>query len=207
MLKRSISFHDLDGDLRTQDFYFNLTMPEVTELEVEMPGGMSNYWISMVARKDAKNMLKSFKDLISMAYGERGDDGVTFLKEDPITGRPLGRRFLQTDAYTTLFLELLGPQASSSDFVEFLKAVLPQELVQNMPEDMDDIKLPTPEQAPALTAQQMADRTVDQYSREELLALSDEEFDKLAGTDPQQWSRSVMQTAFQRRNAAQSPQG
>lgn len=198
MLKRSISFHDLDGDLRTQDFYFNLSMPEVTELEVDMPGGMSNYWISMVERKDAKNMLKSFKDLISMAYGERADDGVTFLKEDPITGRPLGRKFLQTDAYTTLFLELLGPQASNMDFVNFLKAILPQELVENMPEDMEDIKLP-----PAVSpVADNGERTIEQYSRQELLELPQEKFDELAGTDPQKWSREVMGVAFQRKSMA-----
>jgi hypothetical protein len=204
MLKRSISFHDLDGDLRTQDFYFNLSMPEVTELEVDMPGGMSGYWIRMVENKDAKNMVRSFKELIAMAYGERADDGVTFLKEDPITGRPLGRKFLQTDAYTTLFLELLGPQATDMDFVNFLKAVLPQELVDNMPEDLTDIKLPPSQAVTAVS--DTGERTADQHTREELLALSDEEFDKLAGTDPQAWSRHVMQVAFQRRNQASTTQ-
>lgn len=198
MYKRSISFHDLDGDLRTQDFYFNMTMPEVTELELDMPGGMSNYWISMVDRKDAKNMLKSFKELIAMSYGERSDDGITFLKEDPITGRPLGRRFLQTGAYTTLFLELLGPQATSNDFVEFLKAVLPVELVESMPKDLENVQLP-----PVQSVLQVvpAEKTlIEHYSRQEQIEMSQEKFDELAGTDPQKWTHPVMQVAFQRKS-------
>lgn len=198
MYKRSISFHDLDGDLRTQDFWFNLTMPEVTELELDMPGGMSNYWVSMVENKDAKNMLKSFKDLIARAYGERQDDGITFLKEDPITARPLGRRFLQTGAYTTLFIELLGPQATNNDFVEFLKAVLPVELVESMPKDLDNVQLP-----PAQSALQVvpAEKTlIEHYSRQEQIEMSQEKFDELAGTDPQKWTHQVMQVAFQRKS-------
>ena len=198
MLKRSISFHDLDGDLRTQDFYFNMTMPEVTELELDMVGGMSNYWISMVVRKDAKNMLKSFKDLIAMAYGERSNDGITFLKEDPITGRPLGRRFLQTDAYTTLFLELLGPQATSNDFVEFLKQILPLELVDSMPKDLENVQLPANESVLKVVPEEKT--LIEHYSRQEQLEMSPEKFVELAGTDPQKWTHQVMQVAFQRKN-------
>lgn len=198
MHKRSISFLDLDGDLRTQDFYFNMTMPEVTELELDMPGGMSNYWISMVENKDAKNMLKSFKDLISMAYGERADDGITFLKEDPITGRPLGRRFLQTGAYVSLFLELLGPKATSNDFVEFLKAVLPVELVESMPEDLENVQLPQTESV--LKSVQAEKTLIEHYSRKEQLDMSQEQFDQLAGTDPQKWTHEIMQVAFQRKS-------
>lgn len=198
MYKRSISFYDLEGDLRTQDFYFNLTMPEVTELELEMPGGMSNHWVSMVENKDAKNMLKSFKDLIAMSYGERDNDGITFLKEDPITGRPLGRRFLQTGAYTTLFLELLGPQATSNDFVEFLKAVLPVELVESMPKDLENVQLPPTESVLKVVP---AEKTlIEHYSRQEQIEMSTEKFDELAGTDPQKWSLQVMQVAFQRKS-------
>lgn len=198
MHKRSISFHDLDGDLRTQDFYFNLTMPEVTELELDMPGGMSNYWVSMVETKDAKNMLRSFKDLISRAYGERQDDGITFLKEDPLTGRPLGRRFLQTGAYTSLFLELLGPTATSNDFVEFLKAVLPKELGESMPKDLENVQLPVTQ---TVLQSVPAEKTkIEHYSRQEQLDMSQEKFDELAGTDPQKWTHPVMQVAFQRKS-------
>jgi hypothetical protein len=200
MYKRSITFFDLDGDVRTQDFWFNLTMPEVTELELEMPGGMSNYWISMVDNKDAKNMLKSFKDLIAMSYGERLDDGITFLKEDPITGRPLGRRFLQTFAYAALFLELLGPKATSNDFVEFLRAVMPAELAEAMPKDLENVQLP-PTQS-VLQAVPAEKTEIEHYTRKEQLEMSQEKFDELAGTDPQKWTHPVMQVAFQRKTLA-----
>lgn len=208
MYKRSITFLDLDGDLRTQDFWFNLTMPEVTELELEMPGGMSNHWVSMVENKDAKNMLKSFKDLIAMSYGERLNDGITFQKEDPITGRPLGRRFLQTGAYVSLFLELLGPKATSNDFVEFLKAVLPVELVESMPDDLTNVQLPPTESVLKVVPAEKTE--IEHYTRKEQLEMSQEKFNELAGTDPQKWTHPIMQVAFQRKtfsDAKNNPEG
>jgi len=89
MLKRSITFKNLDGEPITRDFYFNLSMPEVTELEFDMKGGMSAYWTDIVERKAAGELLRAYKDIVRRAFGVRDDDGITFNKSDEIS-----RKFL-----------------------------------------------------------------------------------------------------------------
>lgn len=197
MLKKAIAYKDLDGVLRTEDFYFDLSVPEVTELEVSMPGGMSAHWTRIVERKDAKEMLKSFKDLIAMAYGERSEDGRYFLKEDD-NGRRLGRLFLQSPAYSVLFMELLGTESSDDAFTEFLKGCVPSELLDKMP--TEPVKLPAAGEGTDDETTPEDKRTVEQYSRQELLDMPQVRFDKLAGTDPTKWSRPVMEIAFQRKS-------
>lgn len=192
MLKRSITFKNLDNEPITRDFYFNLSMPEVTELEFDMKGGMSAYWTDIVERKAAGELLAAYKDIIKRAFGVRDDDGVTFNKSEEIS-----RKFLQSDAYTVLFMEFFGPEASDSEFTDFLRAIVPVELVDKMPE-----ALPVTENQ---AIGQRAERTKpEEFSREELLNMDDAKFDKLAGTDPTKMSREVLMVAMQRRNKART---
>lgn len=194
MYKRPITFRNLDGERITKDFYFNLTVPEVTELEYGMTGKLSEQWTQIVETKNAGAMLREFKNLISMAYGERSSDGITFLKEDPITGASLGRKFLQSDAYAVLFMELLGENSSDHAFTDFLRACLPTEVSEKLP---SNIELPSITEARS-TAAAERDKP-EQFSRDELLAMSEEEFDRIAGKNPSAWSREVMQVAFERK--------
>lgn len=200
MLKRNISFKNLDDETISRDFYFNLTVPEVSELEYGISGGIAAHWTRMVEEKNAAAMLREFKNLISKAYGERSEDGVTFLKFDPITGASLGTKFLQTNAYATLFMELLGPDTSDSAFTEFLKGCLPPELV----EKMGEMELPVRSSGllPEIPPEERT--SAGEFSEEELLAMDQDEFDKVAGTDPKAWSRTIMLVAFKRKSIAQS---
>ena len=43
MLKKTIKYTDYDGNEREEDFYFNLSKAEVTEMELSKEGGMSEY--------------------------------------------------------------------------------------------------------------------------------------------------------------------
>lgn len=214
MLKRPITYTDLDGKNVTKNFYFNLTVPEVSELEFRMDGStMSTYWAKMVEDKNAGAMLRAFKDLISASYGVR--DGEEFLKETE-SGYSLGRRFLQHPAYSALFLELLGPDADNEEFFKnFLLGVVPSELRTEMveksgtlsvvPDEIQDASVPTPVMTPtsiSVVPQDEAEagpKKAEDHSRDELLAMSQEEFDVLAGTDPQKMSPAVLQVAFQRK--------
>ncbi|HMT88214.1 MAG TPA: hypothetical protein PKC73_01140 [Dermatophilaceae bacterium] len=186
MLKRSITFKNLDGESITRDFYFNLSMPEVTELEFDMKGGMSAYWTDIVERKAAGELLRAYKDIVRRAFGVRDDDGITFNKSDEIS-----RKFLQSDAYTVLFMEFFGPESSDTEFTNWLRAIVPPELVAKMPEAL-----------PVQENQAVGARTKPEgYSREELLNMDQVQFDTLAGTDPQKMSREVLMVAMQRKNS------
>lgn len=112
MLKKTITYVDFDENERTEDFYFNLTKAEVAEMEMSTEGGMSNMLQKIVASKDAKRIIESFKDLILKSYGEKSPDGKRFVKN-----QELRDSFAQTEAYSLLFMELATNPTAASDFV------------------------------------------------------------------------------------------
>ena len=54
MLKKTISYTDYDGNQRTEDFYFNLSKAEITEMELSMEGGMRAYIQRIIAARSGQ---------------------------------------------------------------------------------------------------------------------------------------------------------
>jgi hypothetical protein len=118
MLKKRMTYPDYDGNQRTEDFYFNLTKAEITEMEVSAEGGLTKALEKIVAAQDGKRIIESFKDLILRAYGEKSPDGRRFIKN-----QELRDSFAQTEAYSMLFMELsMDPKAAA----EFVNAIVPE---------------------------------------------------------------------------------
>ena len=80
MLKKTISYTDYDGNQRTEDFYFNLSMAELTEMQMGVEGGMRGYIQRIMAANDQTALMKLFKDVLLLTYGKKSDDGRLFLK-------------------------------------------------------------------------------------------------------------------------------
>ena len=118
MLKKTMTYTDYDGNERTEDFYFNLTKAEITEMEMSHDGGLVKLIEKIVAEQDVKRIIEIFKDLILNAYGEKSADGRRFIKNAEIK-----EAFSQTEAYSDLFIEL----ASNADAAaEFVNGIIPQ---------------------------------------------------------------------------------
>lgn len=112
MLKKTISYVDYNGTKRTEDFYFNLTKAEISEMELEIPGGMSEMLKRITAAQDTPTLVKIFKDLILRSYGVKSDDGRRFIKS-----QQLKEEFSQTEAYSELFMELATNAEAASAFI------------------------------------------------------------------------------------------
>jgi len=112
MLKKTITYIDFDDKKRTEDFYFNLTKAEVTEMEMSTDGGLAKMLGKIVAEQDSKKIIEAFKDLILRSYGEKSPDGKRFIKT-----QELRDAFSQTEAYSDLFVELSGNAEAAADFV------------------------------------------------------------------------------------------
>lgn len=112
MLKKTITYIDYDDNKRTEDFYFNLTKAEVTEMELSTSGGLSKMLQKIVAELDTKPIIEMFKDLILKAYGEKSPDGKRFIKN-----KELRDAFSQTEAYSELFMELAENADAAAAFV------------------------------------------------------------------------------------------
>lgn len=112
MLKKTITYTDYNGGVRTEDFYFNLTKAEIMEMEMGTTGGLAEMIKKIVAAKDAPAIIKVFKDLVLKAYGEKSADGKRFIKSEEIA-----TAFSQTEAYSQLFMELATDANKAADFV------------------------------------------------------------------------------------------
>lgn len=118
MLKKAITYTDFNGAEQTEDFYFNLTKAEVTEMDVCYDGGLAAMIEKIEKTHDNKVIVEVFKDLIRKAYGEKSIDGKRFMKNKEITDS-----FTATEAYSELFMEFLMDPDSATDFIN---GIIPQ---------------------------------------------------------------------------------
>ena len=137
MLKKTIKFHDFDGNEVTQDFWFHLSKAELLEMEISNLG-LKEAMQRLIDKRDGKNIMSTYKELILNSYGERSLDGLRFVKEDE-NGRPLYKQFMQTDAYSELFTELVTDDEKAA---EFFNGVMPEEIRQKMAEEEASGNLP-----------------------------------------------------------------
>ena len=112
MLIKTIPYIDYNGNSRTEDFYFNLSETEITEMELSMEGGFTDYIQRIVRAKDAPSLIKNFKEIVLKAYGEKSQDGRRFVKSPE-----LSEAFSQTEAFNKLFMELVMDDGAAADFI------------------------------------------------------------------------------------------
>lgn len=125
MLKRDITYKDLDDEEVTETFYFNLTKTEILDMEVESGnGGLEEWYRRIVKTQDRQALVDEFKKIILKSYGERSPDGKRFIKTDE-NGQPLSTAFAQTMAYDQLFFEMATDEQVAADF---LLGILPAEV-------------------------------------------------------------------------------
>lgn len=123
MLKKTITYTDYDGLERTEEFRFNLTKAELMDMELTTVGTFSKLMQKIIDEKDMVRLAKYFKELILKSYGVKSDDGKRFIKSPE-----LSEAFSQTEAYSELYVELLG---NSEYAVKFIQQVMPKDLDQN----------------------------------------------------------------------------
>lgn len=123
MLKETITYTDYDGNVRTEDFYFNLNKAELVEMEMSTKGGLEGMIKKIIAEKDSARIVSIFKDIICKAYGEKSLDGKHFRKSPELLAD-----FVQTEAYSELFMKLAYDADAAS---KFINGIIPSEARQN----------------------------------------------------------------------------
>lgn len=125
MLKREITYKNVDGDTITDTFYFNISQTELIELEVENKNGLTELIKQIVATDNRKELVALLKKIVLLSVGKRSEDGKRFIKNDEIR-----EEFSQMNAFDVLFMEMAINEGKAS---EFIKGALPSE----MPEDLN----------------------------------------------------------------------
>jgi hypothetical protein len=135
MLTREISYTDFNDEKVVEKFYFNISKPELVEMEVEYKEGLGQKIQNIIDAKDYKQLIRMFKEIILVSYGQKSEDGRRFIKNDT-----LREEFVQTAAYHVLFMELA---ADATKAAEFLKGVLPKDMTGDIDKAVAEIQANT----------------------------------------------------------------
>lgn len=126
MFKKTVTYTDYNGVERKEDFFFNFSKAELTEMEMGTTGGYAETVQKIVNAKDAPALIKLFKELVLNSYGVKSDDGKRFIKS-----KELSEAFSQTEAYSQIFMELATDDKAAAEFVNH---VIPADLAQKVAE-------------------------------------------------------------------------
>jgi len=119
MIKRTITFKDLDGEPVTEDFYFALSTVELAEMGFG-DDGLANRIQKIIATENTAEIFQMFKLILTKAIGKRSDDNRRFVKNQDIIDE-----FFQSNAYEELFLEWI---ADGSKAAAFINGIMPSNL-------------------------------------------------------------------------------
>jgi hypothetical protein len=170
LLKKTITYEDFNGDSVTEDFFFHLSKAELVELELSHKGGLSEALQRIIATDDGKEIVAEFKNIILTAYGQRSPDGKRFIKN-----QTLREEFESTEAYSTLFMELVTDTDAA---IKFINGVIPAGMAEEAAELTRNSDAGKPDIPPVQTVPEPVEkRTV---SRTELIEMSTEEYRELS---------------------------
>lgn len=122
MLKKTITYEDFNGETVSEDFFFHLSKAELVELELSHKGGMAETLQRIIDEEDGAAIIAEFKSIILGSYGQRSSDGKRFIKNEKLRDE-----FASTEAYSTLFMELVTDTDAA---VEFINGVVPQGMAE-----------------------------------------------------------------------------
>ena len=120
MYKKTVTYEDYNGVERTEDFFFNLTKAELTEMQVSVAGGYAAMIDNIAKAKDTAAMINIFKELIIKSYGIKSDDGRRFIKRPELT-----QEFMDTPAFSATYMDLVTDDKAAA---EFINKVIPKSL-------------------------------------------------------------------------------
>lgn len=112
MHKEIITYTDLNDISRTEEFYFDLSKPEIVKMQASTKGGYDVQLRSIAASLDGAKIMEFFENFIAKSYGEKSEDGRRFMKSEEIS-----RSFMETPAYEVLFEKLVTNDKYAADFV------------------------------------------------------------------------------------------
>lgn len=131
MYKKTITYTDYDGNKRTEDHYFNLTKAEIIKwLTTSGDYTLDKVFEKLSSERNGREIMNIFEGLITMAYGKKSLDGRRFDKSEEAK-----RDFLETEAYSVLFSELV---TDASKAAEFMNNIIPNELAEEIEKVMKE---------------------------------------------------------------------
>ena len=134
MVVKKIKYTDFNGVEREEEFMFNLTEAEITEMELTTDGGLSDSIKKIISAQDTPQIIETFKMLLLKSYGQKSADGRRFIKSEE-----LSKEFTQTNAYSQLFMELAYDDNAA---IAFINGIIPESMREKVAENNSDYASP-----------------------------------------------------------------
>lgn len=130
MLKKTIVYQDFNGERVEEEAFFHLSKAELVEMELSHQGGLTESLKRIVAAEDGKAIILEFKNILLGSYGKRSEDGRRFIKN-----QALREEFESSEAYSTLFMELVTDTDAA---IEFVNGIIPKDMAQEVAATVND---------------------------------------------------------------------
>lgn len=193
MIKKTIQYENLDGDTVQEDFYFSVSMHEALTQAAE--GTLVEELQTATESEEGVKIMKAFTKILSIAVGERSENGKRLIKSPEIA-----EQFLNSTAFEVLLLELLEDAGYAA---KFFTEIFPKDMAAKIQKMGGQPELPFNEvAAQGETVVQLPEqpaRSPESYTHEEMVSMPTEQFHKLYGKDPRKWTQPVMQAAYMRK--------
>lgn len=119
MYRKEFTYTNLNGEEKTVQLLFNLSLKESRSFIAKYTGGkieekdVNEAFTKMINSKDYEKMIEVIEDLILYSYGEKSDDGEQFVKNDDIRNR-----FSESYLYAELFESLIKDEKELKNFIQ-----------------------------------------------------------------------------------------
>lgn len=131
MYTRTITYTDYDGNERTEQHSFNLSQAELIKfLTTSGDYTLDKMLLQLQSERNGKEIMKIFENLIYTSYGKKSLDGRRFDKSEEVK-----RDFMETEAYSQLFTELVTDAKAAAEFVN---AIIPKKLAADVQKAIEE---------------------------------------------------------------------
>lgn len=126
VVKRTISFEDIDGNPVEAEYYFQLAKTDVVEMDLihDHQDDMEDYLHTVTTNRDTRELLKIYKEILFRSVARRVGNGLD--KSDAVM-----LEFVQTGAYDALFSELLEEEDGGA---AFFMSIMPEDVQEKAAE-------------------------------------------------------------------------
>lgn len=112
MLKKTITYTDLNGAENTEDYYFHINKGEMMRMQLSEGMALDVKIDRLIQTRDYKEIVATIESFIDLSYGVRSENGKSFIKNPKQL-----ELFKSSEAYSELVWSLYTDEDEMRDFI------------------------------------------------------------------------------------------
>ena len=112
MIKKTITYTDLNGAENTEDYYFHINKGEMMRMQLSEGMALDVKIDRLIQTRDYKEIVATIESFIDLSYGVRSENGKSFIKNPKQL-----ELFKSSEAYSELVWSLYTDEDEMRDFI------------------------------------------------------------------------------------------